>query len=90
MTDSHHKSCHDQHDLLYTDYQIVQTKMPPKPHNFRPYFILVKNTKNKENAIAVCLSCINNCDGGLEETKLNPECYISNKVKVMSFTFGKM
>ncbi|CAI2194712.1 12389_t:CDS:2, partial [Funneliformis geosporum] len=47
--------------------------MPPEPHNFRPYFLLTKNTKNKGNAIAVCLSCISNCDGGLEEAKLKAE-----------------
>jgi hypothetical protein len=56
--------------------------MPPEPHSFRPYFVLVKNTKNKGNAIAVCLSCINNCDGGIEEAKLKPECYTSNKARL--------
>jgi hypothetical protein len=56
--------------------------MPPEPHNFRPYFTLFKNTKNKGNAIAICNSCINNCDGGLEEAKLKPECYTSNKAKL--------
>ena len=57
-------------------------KMPSEPHSFYPYFIPVKNTKNKGNAIAVCLSCINNCDGGIEEAKLKPECYTSNKAKL--------
>jgi hypothetical protein len=56
--------------------------MPPVPHSFRPYFVLVKNTKNKGNAIAVCISCINNCDGGIEEAKLKPECYTSNKARL--------
>lgn len=56
--------------------------MPPEPHNFRPYFTLVKNTINKGNAFAVCNSCINNCDGGLEEAKLRPECYTSNKARL--------
>jgi hypothetical protein len=56
--------------------------MPPEPHNFRPYFTLVRNTKNKGNAFAVCNSCISNCDGGLEEAKLKPECYTSNKAKL--------
>ena len=56
--------------------------MPPELHNFRPYFTLVKNTKNKGNAIAVCNSCITNCDGGLEEAKLKPECCTSNKARL--------
>jgi len=56
--------------------------MPPEPHNFHPYFTLVKNTINKGNAFAVCNSYINNCDGGLEEAKLRPECYTSNKAKL--------
>ena len=56
--------------------------MPPEPHNFRLYFTLFKNTKNKENAIAVCNSCINNCNGGLEEVKLKLECYTLNKAKL--------
>ena len=56
--------------------------MPPEPHSFRPYFVLVKNTKNRGNAIAVCLSCINNCDGWIEEAKLKPECYTSNKARL--------
>ena len=56
--------------------------MPPEPHSFRPYFVLVKNTKNKGNAIAICLSCINNCDGGIEEAKLKPECSTSNKASL--------
>ena len=56
--------------------------MPPQPHNFRPYFVLVKNTKNKGNAIAICLSCINKCDGGIEEAKLKPECFTTNKAKL--------
>jgi hypothetical protein len=56
--------------------------MPPEPHNFRPYFTLIKNTKNKGNAIAICISCVNNCDGGLEAAKLRPECCTSNKAKL--------
>ncbi|RGB25382.1 hypothetical protein C1646_771816 [Rhizophagus diaphanus] len=34
------------------------------------------------NAFAVCNSCINNCDGELEEAKLRPECYTSNKARL--------
>lgn len=56
--------------------------MPLEPHFFRPYFILTKNTKNKGNAIAVCKSCIDNCDGGLEAAKLKPECYTSNRARL--------
>src|SRR5215204_725427 len=69
--------------LIYTDnFFFKLKKMPPEPHNFRPYFVLIKNTKNKGNAIAVCLSCINYCDGGIEEAKLKPECYTSNKARL--------
>src|SRR3954469_2558599 len=56
--------------------------MPPVTHSFCTYFVLFKNIKNKGNAIAVCISCINNCDGGIEEAKLKPECYTSNKARL--------
>ncbi|CAG8665014.1 4255_t:CDS:2 [Funneliformis caledonium] len=41
--------------------------MSSESHNFHSYFVLVKNTKNKENVIAVYLSCINYCDEVVRE-----------------------
>jgi hypothetical protein len=42
---------------------------------------LLKIQKIKE-MLAVCNSCITNCDRGLEEAKLKPEYYTSNKARL--------
>ena len=34
-----------------------------KSHNFREFFILVKNNNNKSNAKAICIYCSQNVGG---------------------------
>src|SRR4051794_41901037 len=52
-----------------------------QPHNFREFFILIKNDVNKSNAKAVCICCSQKI-GGLAVAQVTPGCYTSNKAKL--------
>ena|SRR5581483_2719119 len=51
------------------------------PHNFRPFFTLIKNPNNITNALAVCNWCITK-HGGLGATQVRPECYTANRARL--------
>ena len=51
-------------------------------HNFREFFILVKNDKNKSNAKAVCICCSQKISGGLAVAQITPGCFTSNKARL--------
>ncbi len=53
-----------------------------RSHNFREFFILVKNDNNKSNAKAVCICCSQKTDGGLAVAQVTLGCFTSNKARL--------
>ena len=53
----------------------------PKSHNFREFFVLVKNDTNKSNAKAVCICCMQKV-GGLTIAQVTSGCFTSNKTRL--------
>ena len=51
------------------------------PHNFWPFFTLVKNPRNSTNALAICNWCITK-HGGLGAAQIKPECYTANRARL--------
>ena len=52
-----------------------------QPHNFRPFFTLVKNANNATNALAVCNWCIAK-HGSLGAAQLKSECCTANRARL--------